>query len=273
MSLVLYNPIDNGASLITGYELWIEDGTGYVQVGTYDGVSLNKNLNDVLDSLTVGDKYYFKFRAVNAIGYSEFSNEVAFALADLPAQPSTPFKVDSESTPTSISVHWNSVADTDIVTSGYRLYMDGGNNGEYTLIYNGEGSPGKLSYLAQGLDKGFAYRFKVEALNFNGAGTESDEAILYACLPPSGLLPPTYVSSTETDLDLAWKAPSDNNGCPVFEYELFINDGLGGAITTSVGTFSPHELTTSISLTGADTGNTFFVQLEAKSNAGSTLSG
>jgi hypothetical protein len=37
---------------------------------------------------------------------------------------------------------------------------------------------------------GRAYRFKVSALNYNGEGPASDEALLFMCLPPKDLAAP-----------------------------------------------------------------------------------
>lgn len=68
--------------------------------------------------------------------------------------------------------------------------MDGGNDGQFTLVYDGTKKPGVLSYLAENLEKGTPYRFKVVALNFNGQSAESNEAILYSCLPPTNIKPP-----------------------------------------------------------------------------------
>jgi hypothetical protein len=36
------------------------------------------------------------------------------------------------------------VADQSVPTSGYKLYRDGGNDGNFEMIYNGVGSPGQL---------------------------------------------------------------------------------------------------------------------------------
>lgn len=43
----------------------------------------------------------------------------------------------------SILVSWTSVADLSIPTSGYLLYMDSGNTGDFSLLYNGTYKPGE----------------------------------------------------------------------------------------------------------------------------------
>ena len=111
---------------------------------------------------------------------------------------------------------WSHVPDTYIPVNGYKLYMDSGNNGEYSLVFDGYGSPGILYYLASGLQSGTAYRFKVRAMNFNGDSPDSDEFIFYTCLAPSNLSAPVYDSSTTTTLTLSWSPPSKMNGCPLY---------------------------------------------------------
>jgi len=226
-------------------------------VASYTSNLMTHTLSDTTDVLVAGTKYYFKLKATNAIGDSEFSDEALFALASLPSQPSAPYKDSSLSSTSSIFVRWSAVADTEINTSGYKLYMDGGNNGDFSLVFDGSGAPGTLSYLASGLTPGKAYRFKVVALNFNGESLESPEAILFSCLPPSGLLPPAYESSATTSLSVEWSSPSNVNGCPVYQYELYRDDGAGSAISTLVGTYDPDVYGATITLAGADTSKTF----------------
>ena len=124
------------------------------------------------------------------------------------------------------------------------------------------------------MQTGSKYRFKVAALNFNGEGTASDEVELFSCLPPTDLLPPAYVSSTETALTLDWKHPLQLNGCPLQAFELFMDDGEEGDLATLVGSFEPQVSQTTItSFTGSDTSKTFRVQVRAITTAGSVLGG
>lgn len=39
--------------------------------------------------------------------------------------------------------------------------------------------------------------------------------------------PPYYISSTTTSINIGWKSPEDNGGCPIYTYELWRNDGDG----------------------------------------------
>lgn len=140
-----------------------------------------------------------------------------------------------------------------MATLGYMLYMDGGNDGDFRLIYNGTSSPGVLEYPVTGLALGYVYRFKVSAVNFNGEGPESAEASIHACLAPSNFSEPLYVNATENDLTVSWSSPNLTNGCPIYKYQLFrdAGDTPDAAVSTQVGTdLGPQVLQQTITLTG-----------------------
>ena len=77
--------------------------------------------------------YSFRLRAQNSIGWSDYSNLLLdIGFIGLPAQPSTPVRLDQLSDKTSIVVKWDSVADAELpagLTTGYRLYMAQGPSG------------------------------------------------------------------------------------------------------------------------------------------------
>ena len=199
------------------------------------------------DSLVAGSIHYFKILAENDVGGSLFSDEASFALAPLPAQLSPgPVLVQSESdlTVASLLVRWTGAAAIApssgiIAGTGYRLYMDGGNDGNFQVVYDGHGQPGTLEYAVttatDSITVGWAYRFKVTALNFNGEGAASAESLIHACLSPANFSAPRYVSSSETALSVEWAAPNATNGCPIDKYQLFRDTGSADAITTQVG--------------------------------------
>jgi hypothetical protein len=77
---------------------------------------------------------------------------------------------------------------------------------------------------------------------------------LYSCLPPTGIIPPIYVSSTTTDLVLKWSTPRYLNGCPLQGYELMMGVGAVGAILTLHASYNPGE---TIAFTVLDTSNIY----------------
>lgn len=120
-----------------------------------------------------------------------------------------------------------------------------------------------------GLRTGVAYKFKVSALNFNGAGELSQEVTFYSCLPPTDILPPQYVSSTETTLYFSWSEPQQLNGCPIQGFNLNILDGL----TEASSFVEPHINTFEIMNQNADDAKLYTIWVEAITAAGSVLSG
>ncbi len=74
------------------------------------------------DNIVAGSKYYFKLRALNSKGYSEFSTEILVGASSLPDAPSAPYKIASKSTMTQLYIMWDPVSDKSLPTSGYKLY-------------------------------------------------------------------------------------------------------------------------------------------------------
>ena len=89
-----------------------------------------------------------------------------------------------ESSSSHITVEWSDVSDKEIQTSGYKLYIDDGNDGDFKLAMDGTNKPGVRKYTVSGLKENIIYRFKVGAVNFNGAGPNSTETLIQACNSP-----------------------------------------------------------------------------------------
>lgn len=167
--------------------------------------------------------------------WSEYLEKAASPLPDAPAADSMR-KVTSLSSKTSIQLEWDKVADEAAKTSGYHLWMALNTRGseEYVLIMNGTSHPERTEFLVKGLQTGHAYRFKLQALNFNGISEMSQVFTFRACLPPSSLSAPFRVDSTTTSITLGWNAPLDDGGCPITGFEVFRDAGTQGTPTIVV---------------------------------------
>ena len=164
-------------------------------------------------------------RSVNAIDSSDFSDTVVAGVSDFPDQPTTLSVSSIDSV--SITLSWSISLDKQLPVIGYQLQMDDGYGDDFQTIYNEYNLTNVRQYTATGLTRGLEYRFQLMALNFNGPGVASSTFDVYFCSPPSGLLPPTLLSSTQTSLKLQWSPPTDDGGCPVLEYTLTRDDGSG----------------------------------------------
>lgn len=58
----------------------------------------------------------------------------------------------------------------------------------------------------------------------------------YACSAPSGFDTPYYIASSEITktIEIGWSMPSQEGGCAVLGYRIFINDGNDGALDSEV---------------------------------------
>jgi hypothetical protein len=232
-------------SVIINYDLYLDNGNGYGVVATIPhelGIAMTITVTKDKDgkNLVAGSKNYFKVTAYNSKGMSDYSDEIVVAASPLPTAPGAPYKVISKSSLTSIFVEWNYVLDNSSPIIGYKLFMDEGNNGNFQLIFDGTGKPGFTSFLKSNLTVSKAYRFKVRSVNFNGESVDGTEVTLYSCLPPLNLAAPKYVSSTETTLTANWRLPQITNGCPIYKYRLYRDNGNNGEVNILVGEYEPH---------------------------------
>ena len=141
MTLQLYESLDSNGVSIAGYELWIDAGddtlSAFSLVAEFDSYVSEHTLTALDDGLgDPGTIYRVKSRAVNEDdNYSDFSNELVFALGSLPTTPGAPTKLIEESSSDSIMVSWDRITSDSLPIIGYRLYADSGRKDELKLIY------------------------------------------------------------------------------------------------------------------------------------------
>lgn len=259
-----------GGSPIIKYELWVNGGGSS---GTFSNVSSFSGKQGLAvitttDGLVAGQIYTFMQRAVNEIDSSDYSDTVVAGVSDFPDQPTTLSVSSIDST--SITLEWGISSDKELPVIGYQLEIDDGYGGDFEVLYNGYNFPNVRQYTATGLTRGLEYKFQLKALNFNGPGAASNSLTTYFCSAPSGLDPPTLLSSTSLTLTLTWNPPADDGGCPVLEYILKRDDGSGSTapINTIVdqtdfqGEPSLREHT--VTFSSADTSKSFKFQLYAQ---------
>lgn len=89
--------------------------------------------------MTTGQLYTLKYRARNAVGFSQDSIYTYIALARPTETPQQPTFDPEESTRVMNVVNWKQGTSVDIPVTGYRLYSDNGLPGNSFLIYDGDG--------------------------------------------------------------------------------------------------------------------------------------
>ena len=100
----------------------------------------------------------------------------------------------------------------------YTIQWDQGTN-TYLVAATGIAS---LTYTKTGVFAGTAYKFKIQARNAAGLGTESVEFSIIAASTP-GLpiaLIRDEVNTTETSVAFTWTAPTSSGGSTVIDYTI-----------------------------------------------------
>jgi len=214
--------------------VWRETGGTSVNDTAYGGSSLTHSLA----GLTSGAIYRISIRSRNGEGYSAFSQYLELAASSLPAAPvaASLRKNVSLSAKTSIYLEWDKVPNQQVDTSGYLLWMASNAEGseDFVLIMNGTEQPERNEFSALGLQSGERYRFKLQALNFNGASVNSSVYTYNACLPPSSLPAPYRLDSTTSSITVGWNEPLDDGGCPITGFALYRDQADEGVPLTEV---------------------------------------
>jgi len=145
-----------------------------------------------------------------------------------PSAPAAPSLTSAISSPGSVSLTWQ--APSGGPPSGYRVYRGTTSGGE-TLIAT-LGTTG--TYTDATVAPGQTYYYEVSALNSVGEGPRSNERSVVATDVPGA---PQLVSATPGDsqVSLAWTAPSSNGGSSITGYNVYRTSGGTGTLLATVG--------------------------------------
>ena len=111
--------------------------------------------------------------------------------------------------------------------TGYVVEADLTRCGAFTVIWDGRDRPEILKFTLPSIVTGEQYTFRHTAINFNGQSEYSDEVVLYACVNPVAPSEPKWVTSTQTSITIQWEQTTDDGGCPIIDYRVFRDSGLG----------------------------------------------
>jgi hypothetical protein len=232
ISLGFYEAEDDGGSPVTAYELYSSAdyqsaAPTFSLVSGYTDSAMAYTLTTAGDGLTSGHTYAFRVVAANSKGSSEPSALLIVAVAQPVAKPAAPARDLALSTRASLAITWAASSATEIPVQGYVLYMAYGLAGDFKMVHNGTINALQRSFVADNLEVGALYQFKVAAVNSNGPSALSDALTVHACVAPSPPPAPTRVSGDATSITVAWEAPEDDGGCPLTGYKLMRDSGLG----------------------------------------------
>ena len=120
--------------------------------------------------------------------------------------------------------------------------------------------------------EGLTFRFKVTALNKEGATDSGYTSIVLAGPPDAPLSPPILDTDLTSDTQITVNLPlipdANNGNSPIISYNMEMDDGLGGEWIT-VGGLETYSLTTSYTIvSGINRGRTYRFRYRTSNSAG-----
>lgn len=264
-------PNVNGASL-THYTIYmsVSELGIYNSIDTSDGSLTYYNAT----GLEEGTTYYFKIKAHNSAGDSNFSNIVSGLSMAPPDAPILAYDVDSTTYPLqnnydgTLTLHWiaSDTHGTDV--THYTIYMSTSELGSYDSIDTLDSS--STFYNVTNLDKGTTYYFKIIA-NSNAGDSEFSNIVFGLSVAPPDApsinIINTHDGSSGT-LTLSWNEPGNNgspnnNGASVDSYKIYKSEDGGNNYDNGTDTVD-----TSYIATGLTNGQYYYFKITAHNSAG-----
>ncbi len=253
-------PTDTGGSAITRYELQYRKGSSGAWTLISSGIGTRTN--HTITGLTNGDSYEVQVRAVNAQGTSPWSSSASATPATVPVAPADPTLTEGNA---QLSAAWSAPNNGGSAITRYELQYRKGSSGAWTLISSGIGT--RTNHTITGLTNGDSYEVRVRAVNTRGDGAWSGSSIATPVAVPNT---PTALTLTvgNTQLGVAWSAPTDTGGSPITRYKLQYRKGSSGAwtpITSDIG-----STRTNHTIAGLTNGDSYEVQVRAENAQGTS---
>jgi len=197
--------------------------------------------------LAANEVYRYRVRAVNGAGASAYSS-IASAATDIPADPTN--LVALPSSPTAIGLTWTDNANNE---TGYTVERCvGGNCSNFTVLQLL--APNVTSYNDAPVATGQSFRYRVQAVNVQGASRYSNVAVAATVVPDTPIdVVSTVLSGTRIRLDWSDEASDElgyvierctGQGCNSFA----LYDTVGANVTTfidslaAVGTYYQYQM-------------------------------
>jgi fibronectin type 3 domain-containing protein len=195
-----------------------------------------------------GTIYFYRVRASNAAGVSNYSNTVSVSIPTVPATPTG--ATATLSTTTEIDLAWQDNATNE---DGYKILRKTDPNGTFNLIT--VLPTNSTSYRDRGLSPGTLFDYQI--LAYTIAGNNGFAALTQATLSPA----PTGLTATagNTQAALSWTA---SPGAVSYNVYRGLTSGGEGTMPVATGITA-----TSFTDTGLTNGTTFYYQVTAVDSA------
>jgi predicted phage tail protein len=246
----------------TGFELQRATDAGFTTGVVTTTLDPNVTTSTLASGLIEGSTYFFRIRAINAVGPSAYSATATLAVPVVPTAPIAPSGLTATLSGTAGVV--NTWVDNSNNETGFELQRatDAGfTTGVVTTTLDPNVT---TSTLASGLAQGTTYFFRVRAVNAVGPSAYSATATLAVPVAPTAPVAPSGLTATASTgaVALAWVDNSNNE--TGFEIDRATDAGFTAGLVTTTAAANA----TSLNVTGLADGTTYFFRVRAVNAVG-----
>ena len=262
---------DDGGSAITGYVLQFNTDGG----SSFTDIELTGTATTYQHTgLSAATEHHYQVAATNNVGTGGYSSVASATTQDVPATATVPdmpagLTATAESD-TQINLEWQAPDDGGSAITGYVLQFNTDGGSSFTDI---ELTGTATTYQHTGLSASTEYHYQVAATNNVGASAYSSVASATTQdVPATATIPdmPTGLTATvesDTQIDLAWTAPSSDGGTAITSYLLEYSTD-GGSIFMELHTSD--ATTRAYQHTGLTASTEYHYQVAATNNVGAS---
>ena len=260
-------PSADGGTPITGYDVYEASTPGSESATPVNASPVAAGATSyTATGLTNGTPYFFKVRALNAVGKSALSNEAPVIPVAPPGAPSGLGAFSGQNQ--TVQLGWTDpTVDGGSAITGYDVYDATTAGGESeTPVNSSPLPPGTTQYEAPGLSNGTTYYFTVEAINAIGESVASNEISATPYTEPDA---PSITEAVpaDTSVTLDWTAPPDG-GNALTGYYVYEGTTPGGENGEPVNSAAIAPTATSYPVTGLTDGTTYYFRMTATNSDG-----
>jgi titin len=260
-------PDNTGGSAITGFNVYKGTTSGGESTTPVNASPLPATaVSYTATGLTNGTTYFFKVKAVNAVGAGSYSGQ-ASAAAAATAPPPWPASLTAKAGVASAALTWTAPASTGgSAITGYNVYKATSPGGEpNTPVNSSPLAATARTFTVTGLSNAVQYYFTVKAVNAIGVGAPSDEAsatpAAAATVPGAPINPKATAGAAK--VTVTWATPSWNGGSAITGYNVYKGTTSGGESATPVNASPLSPSTKTLAVTGLTTGKKYYFFVKA----------